>query len=191
MNIKMLKIAIASLVLCVSSLANAGVINFEGSIDDGTEVDFWSVYVTTSGTFTFDVLAYEVANDFFDNGLGNDRLDSYIYLFANDADGALIGSDDDGGLGSDGSVSGLDSLMTLNLNVGSYLFAIGDYFLSEVEARNQLNSTNTGDTLNGRYSVSISSEDGVALVSSIPEPSTLAIFALAIMGIASRRTKKQ
>lgn len=187
----MLKIAIASLVLCVSSLANAGVINFEGSIDDGTEVDFWSVYVTTSGTFTFDVLAYEVANDFFDNGLGNDRLDSYIYLFANDADGALIGSDDDGGLGSDGSVSGLDSLMTLNLNVGSYLFAIGDYFLSEVEARNQLNSTNTGDTLNGRYSVSISSEDGVALVSSIPEPSTLAIFALAIMGIASRRTKKQ
>jgi hypothetical protein len=191
MNIKMLKIAIASLVLCVSSLANAGVINFEGSIDDGTEVDFWSVYVTTSGTFTFDVLAYEVANDFFDNGLGNDRLDSYIYLFANDADGALIGSDDDGGLGSDGSVSGLDSLMTLNLSVGSYLFAIGDYFLSEVEARNQLNSTNTGDTLNGRYSVSISSEDGVALVSSIPEPSTLAIFALAIMGIASRRTKKQ
>jgi hypothetical protein len=191
MNIKMLKIAIASLVLCVSSLANAGVINFEGSIDDGTEVDFWSVYVTTSGTFTFDVLAYEMANDFFDNGLGNDRLDSYIYLFANDADGALIGSDDDGGLGSDGSVSGLDSLMTLNLNVGSYLFAIGDYFLSEVEARNQLNSTNTGDTLNGRYSVSISSEDGVALVSSIPEPSTLAIFALAIMGIASRRTKKQ
>lgn len=189
MNIKMLKAAVAGLVLSVSGFANAGLISFDGSIDDGTEVDHWSFSVTNSGTFIFDVLANEDGNDFFANGVDNDQLDSYIYLFANNASGTLIDSDDDGGLGSDGSVSGLDSFMTVDLTIGTYLFAIGDYNLSESEARNGLN-VNSSTTV-GRYSVSISSSNGVAAVNSVPEPSTLAIFALGIMGLASRRFKKQ
>ncbi len=193
MNIKMLKAAFAGLVLSVSSFANAGLITLDGSIDDGTEVDHWSFFVTTSGSFTFDVLAYEDAqNDFFANGVDNDYLDSHIYLFVNDANGAFIGSDDDGGVGTDGSLSSedLDSLMTFHLNVGTYLFAIGDYDLSESEARIGLNADNAGSDV-GRYRVSISSAAGVAHVNRVPDPSTLAIFALGIMGLALRRFKKQ
>ncbi len=189
----MLKAAFAGLVLSVSSFANAGLITLDGSIDDGTEVDHWSFFVTTSGSFTFDVLAYEDAqNDFFANGVDNDYLDSHIYLFVNDANGAFIGSDDDGGVGTDGSLSSedLDSLMTFHLNVGTYLFAIGDYDLSESEARIGLNADNAGSDV-GRYRVSISSAAGVAHVNRVPEPSTLAIFALGIMGLALRRFKKQ
>jgi hypothetical protein len=190
MNIKMLKSAFVGLVLSVSGFANAGLITLNGSIDDHTEVDHWSFSVTSSGTFIFDVLAREAGNDFFANGVSNDQLDSYIYLFANDANGVFKGSDDDGGLGSDGSVHGYDSFMTVDLTVGTYLFAIGDHFLSESEARVGLNADNAGSTV-GRYSVSISSTTGVAQINSVPEPSTLAIFALGIMGLASRRFKKQ
>jgi len=189
-NIKMLKAAVAGLVLSVSGFANAGLITLDGSIDDHTEVDHWSFFVTQSGTFTFDVLARESGNDFFTNGVGNDELDSYIYLFTNDANGALKGSDDDGGRGSDGSVHSYDSFMTVDLTIGKYLFAIGDHYLSESEARVGLNGDNAGSTV-GRYSVSISSAAGVARVNSVPEPSTLAIFALGIMGLAARRFKKQ
>jgi len=189
-NIKMLKAAVAGLVLSVSGFANAGLITLDGSIDDGTEVDHWSFFVTTSGSFTFDVLAREISNDFFANGVGNDELDSYIYLFANDANGIFIKKDDDGGAGNDGSIHSHDSFMTVNLNVGTYLLAIGDFSLSELEARNGLNADNAGSAV-GRYSVSISSAAGVARVNSVPEPSTIAIFALGIMGLAARRFKKQ
>lgn len=186
----MLKAAFAGLILSISGFANAGLITFDGSIDDGTEVDHWSFSVTNSGTFIFDVLARESGNDFFSNGVDNDQLDSYIYLFVNDANGALIGKNDDGERGSDGSVHGHDSFMTVNLAIGTYLFAIGDYSLSESEARNGLNADNAG-SLVGRYSVSISSTDGLTKVNSVPEPSTFAIFALGIMGLASRRFKKK
>lgn len=189
---KTLKTAFASLILLMSGFVNAGLISFDGSIDDDTEVDHWSFSVINSGTFTFDVLAYEDdGNDFFANGVDNDQLDSYIYLFAGNANGALIGSDDDGGDGSDGSLSSvdLDSLMSFDLNVGTYLFVIGSYNLSEIEARNGFNSDNSGDPA-GQYSVTVSSATGTAQINSVPEPSTLAIFALGVMGLAARRFKK-
>jgi len=188
----MLKTALAGLILSISGFANAGLINFTGSLDDDTAVDHWSFSVTNSGTFIFDVLAYEQdGNDFFANGLDNDLLDSYIYLFANDANGALIGSDDDGGDGTDGSLSAadLDSLMTFDLNVGTYLFVIGSFDLSELDARNGFNTGNTGDPA-GRYNVTVSSVAGTARVNNVPEPSTLAIFALSIMGLSARKFKK-
>lgn len=93
MNIKMLKSAFVGLVLSVSGFANAGLITLNGSIDAHTEVDHWSFSVTSSGTFIFDVLAREAGNDFFANGVSNDQLDSYIYLFANDGNGVFKGSD--------------------------------------------------------------------------------------------------
>jgi hypothetical protein len=41
----------------------------------------------------------------------------------------------------------------------------------------------------GEYTLTVS--EGPVLVSEVPEPSTLAIFALGLMGLASRRFKKQ
>lgn len=192
MNIKIVKAAFAGLILAISSVANAGLLSFDGIIVDDTEVDHWFFTVTNSGTFTFDVLAYEDdGTDFFANGIDNDQLDSYIYLFANNASGALIGSDDDGGDGTDGSLSSvdLDSLMSFDLNIGSYLFVIGSYDLSELDARNGFNTDNSGDRA-GSYRVTVSSATGTAQINSVPEPSTIAIFALGIMGLASRRLKK-
>ncbi|GAW96503.1 MULTISPECIES: DVUA0089 family protein [Colwellia] len=192
MNIKMIKAAVAGLVLSVSGFANAGLITLDGRIDSGAEVDHWILNVTSSGLFTFDVLAYEGDyDDFFDNGTNNDHLDSYIYLFSNDINGSLVDSNDDGELGNDGSTEDYDSFMSVNLNVGTYVFAIGDYHLNEAGARDGINESNANEISVGNYRVSISSQAGVLSTNSVPEPTTLAIFALGIMGLAARRFKKQ
>jgi len=199
MKSKFVKIALMSAALSASALfnvANAGLITANGSIDTGTEVDVWSIEVITSGDFTFDVLAYEnPSDDFFNNGIDNDHLDSYIYLFATDLNGALMGRDDDGGLGTDGSTHGYDSLMNVTLTSGSYVLAIGDYRLTETEARAAFNGDNASDMNNGQYAMSVSSDadftiEGATAPTSVPEPSTIAMFALGLMGLFSRKLKK-
>jgi len=198
MNMNFIKMALIGLILSTSALlhvANAGLITADGSIDDGTEVDVWTIEILSSGTFVFDVLAFETSNtDFFGNGDNNDKLDSYLYLFANDLNGLLMGADDDGGLGNDGSISSLDSFMTLALSAGSYVLAIGDYNLNETEARAAFNGNNSADTLIGRYTISISSDadfsvGGATSPSAIPEPATFAIFALGLVGLFARSSR--
>lgn len=186
---KFWKITTAFMLLTVCNLSNAGLITLDGEISDGTEVDFWSLNVSVAGDFTFDVLAYENSNDFFSNGIGNDRLDSYLYLFSQDQNGLLVVSDDDGGLGTDGSISWLDSFMTATLSKGTYLLAIGDFHLSEAEARAGFNADNGGSSV-GRYMISISSNNGSINTTSVPEPSTLAVFALGLMGLLARQFRK-
>jgi len=198
MNRNFIKMALIGLLLSASALlnvANASLITADGSIDDGTQVDVWNIEILSNGTFIFDVLAFETSNtDFFGNGQDNDSLDSYIYLFANNLNGALMGADDDGGLGNDGSIYSFDSYMSLALNMGSYVLAIGDYNLNETEARAAFNGNNAADTSLGRYTISISSDadfsvGGATPPSAIPEPSTFAIFALGLVGLFARKIK--
>jgi len=199
MNINFIKMALIGLLLSASALlnvANASLLTADGSIDDGTQVDVWNIEILSNGTFIFDVLAFETSNtDFFGNGQDNDCLDSYIYLFANNLNGALMGADDDGGFGNDGSIYSFDSYMSLALNMGSYVLAIGDYNLNEAEARAAFNGNNAADTTIGRYTISISSDadfsvGGATPPSAIPEPSTIAIFALGLVGLFSRKLKR-
>jgi len=131
MNMNFIKMALLGAVLSASTLfnpANASLIIAEGAIDDPTAVDVWSIEVITSGTFIFDVLAFESRGiDYFGNGEFNDTLDSFLYLFATDLSGALMGFNDDSGSSNDGSTSYLDSYMSLALNAGTYVLAIGDW----------------------------------------------------------------
>lgn len=182
MNFKSIKLAFAGLCLALTSSANAGIINLDGSIDTGSEVDHWTIDVTSAGTFSFDVLAY---------GLNNEYLDPYVYLFADNAYGALVGSNDDSGSTfADGSTTSLDSYLELFLNAGTYVFAIGDFYLSESAAREGVNPDNAYDTYVGNYSVTVSSNDGSASVTDVPEPSTFALLSLALVGFMARKAKK-
>jgi len=178
---KILKAAIAGLVLSVSCFANAGLINYD-------------VILTADSDFTA-----------FGGGLSGDEFYGTFSI-----DDSLVG----GGIVSDPALTG--SLLFFNLNIAGTIFsdATAVNFNNALRFNNgplldiSFDLTNSnGDSLNvftafegtSRWSAFEASTQGevsgntfgVSVVfnkTSVPEPSTLAIFALGIMGLASRRS---
>ncbi|MES9833977.1 MAG: DVUA0089 family protein [Candidatus Thiodiazotropha sp. DIVDIV] len=105
-------------------------------------------------------------------------FDTQIFLFEND--GILNGSDfvshnDDGG-------PGLNSLIDRILNAGSYILAVSDFPLSFSEAISGFNYNNRY----GSYNLRINSAANVGFssdVSSVPEPTTLSLLGLGLLGV--------
>jgi hypothetical protein len=106
-----------------------------------TTVDLIYFTVKSSGPVEIDLLSAEESSGDGEcvdvNGDGEFAfIDPYIHLFRDDGflDASdLIDSNDDGSLpgagGADGSVSNVDSFLSLNLDAGSYVLAVGDYRL--------------------------------------------------------------
>lgn len=186
MNIKkIIKLTlISSFLAYYSSTISAASIT--GHISDASEVDYINFSVNSTTDLTIDILAFEnrlaAGNDFFGNGIGNDLLNSEIYLFETDLFGALIGhNDDSGGEGSsDGSRFRADSFLALtSLTTGNYILAIGDQSLSETDARN---GTNTGSLNNrlGMYQITFTGNNSDDIsIQAVPTPG---IFSLLIIG---------
>ena len=131
----------------------------EGQEGPGTTVDSWTFVVNTAGTVNIDVLARENATDL--NGDGEiTSLDSQIYVF--DSEGNLVATNDDASVlyGADGSVSSLDSYLSLHLEPGEYTIKIGDFELTEQNARDGFDpdgSLSSGD--HADYQITITGVD--------------------------------
>ena len=188
MNIKMLKATVAALVLSVSCFANAGlIVDLYGDVDGGysffggegiTDVSisgsqFWTQSFVLDGTVqsaSIEIghaqLGYFMPADW---GLYLDGTFVNILTDMDVCDGAGSGT---GGCAWEGSytvdILNLSNLSTLQDGVANF----------EIRA-------NSSDGWSLDYA-KLSIE-----TASVPEPSTLAIFALGIMGLASRRFKKQ
>lgn len=119
-----------------------------------TSVDYVPFTVTTPGTVTIDILSWEA--DLFSelpvdvNGDGEIAFfDAVIYLFHDDgtpAPGELIDANDDStATFADGSISALDSYLSVALPAGDYILATGAFFLSLGDAISGVN----GDALGG------------------------------------------
>ena len=76
------------------------------------------------------------------------------------------------------------------LSAGTYTFAVGMHLMSETEARTGVASTPVNNSELYNYSLSGDTLQTSAAAAQVPEPTTLAIFALGVLGLASRRFKK-
>ncbi|MBN8988838.1 MAG: PEP-CTERM sorting domain-containing protein [Rhizobiales bacterium] len=134
----------------------------------------------SGGNLSIDILA----SGWTGGPTGHGIADSWIQLFVDDGSqignltGALLGTNDDHGGVFDGSISGLDSFLAVNLAAGNYILAVASccHYGSEADARTATNSSASGD-----YRVTFS--DGVTVAGAIPEPSTWAMMILGFAGV--------
>ncbi len=208
MKCKFLKTVLVSTVLVISSLANAGIISGFHQTDGGKTVDLSSLeWLTWDQT-------NNISRDDIENGIGNTFLaDGWRYAERSEFEAlfdSLWGGRAEGWQNSnqDGA-----SWVKTNLSVGLYTNAIAfgdsaDCGGSSCWAHYNVNSTqgwfhdyyglSTGiDSINNQTysysstsSASLSNTSALVRSTTVPEPSTLAIFALGIIGLASRRFKK-
>ena len=211
MNTKLLKSALAGLALSVSSLANAGLIisgdiytfdaDADGSADDSliSQVTF---DVTAGTQLLIDSLVWESTGVDL-NGDGElTGFDNYMHLLSGTTS---LTSNDDAPLGDDGSVHSYDSQISYFFETaGTFMVTVGQLSYSTEEALQGYDENRTYSDYNGlglnhgdwqlTFNTTSGSVSNVNHANSdfvpVPEPSTLAVFALGIMGLASRRFKK-
>ncbi|MDD4950742.1 calcium-binding protein, partial [Sulfuricurvum sp.] len=118
----------------------------QGYIQDlangSNSVDQW-VFNYSGGNLQIDVLTEMASGEDSPNyqDINHDGIqqgfDSTIYLYRKDTFGnwIYVNSNDDSNGYTDGSTSGLDSYLGLDLAAGEYLLSIGGYYLSDEDAR--------------------------------------------------------
>ena len=152
--------------------------------------------VNTGGVIEIDTLSWETDGSWVDvNGDGEDVFfDPYIYLFNDDGSldaGDLIDANDDSDdTFGDGSITVLDSYLSLNLAAGDYVLTIGSYFHDVNEAITGINEgfgpvdSNLLVTDHGDYRATFTGD-----VSIVPEPSSLMAL-LGVGGLAILRRRR-
>lgn len=199
MDVRILKAILLSLTLSFSGISNAGLIT---EIDDAgsfIEDAQWVVDGTTSvsgylsSNNDVDMFYFNWAGGSFDISIST-NWDPMLWLFNTSSE--IVSFNDD--------YSGLQSRIFIgSLATGSYGLAVNSFPNCAIDINN-ICSISVGHTLDhwsnvgwssGSYLITLNSaaSNSVTLnsVASVPEPSTIAIFALGIMGLALRRFKKQ
>ncbi len=199
MRIKMLKAAVAGLVLSVSGFANAGLITFDNRIDFQNYVSSFQLddlaSVTKGGSssgqdrgdYSWNMNSYgcQTTGDCGDNSSVGFVTGGYVWTYGS---GAFTFDNAINAFGIDYTYRyGNDDRITLN-GLASQTSPTGGFF-------GIVDTTSTFTTVNytaqGSGSLFDNVTYGSASVETVPEPTTLAIFALSLMGLAARRFKKQ
>jgi len=203
MNIKMLKAAFAGFIILISGFANATLINFEDIYSDlGEESDPGSYYFLSHGV-TFSGDYYGV-----NGGVSNGDVGNWDFDGTNGS--AYLGNNRVGGVTTTMSFTNIISSISFDLGENfddTNIFSINLFLGSAlVDSQNLTvidndNGTGTWETFNSSQQfdyITITGQgssgwglDNIEFTTTaVPEPSTLAIFALGLMGLASRRLKK-
>ena len=162
-------------------------------------------FSTAGGLTTIDILGSGWTGG--PSGAGNG--DPYLYLFRDDGslDAAdFVAQDDDGGLGSDGSTSWLDSYLSLSLAAGDYIAMVGyccDGFsgADATDAGVLQGYQNLSDFawlseprtvyISGDHQVTITGEDIVLNASAVPLPATLPLLGAAFVAAAAASRRRR
>jgi hypothetical protein len=213
MNLKMLKAALAGLVLSVSGFASAGLIFGDLSYESGdayvtdslnnrewARLDFFRGTVTqwnsefndvNSDLYGFNFSGALDADLFADAAFGVDNYDvlSQQYPIKSGVNANLFTQvmGDGYGLNSNNIWKYFRTDTPQNSDNITYMWLSGQNLNSTVLNHDGVNSS--PDSYSNSMSFLVYRD--LNQVTDVPEPSTLAIFALGIMGLASRRFKKQ
>tara|TARA_R110001583_G_scaffold195495_2_gene374263 strand:- start:654 stop:1211 length:558 start_codon:yes stop_codon:yes gene_type:complete len=185
MNVKMLKAVVAGLVLSVSGFANAGLIFSDNTnITTSGQSDIASFSSIGFEDYTNIIFSVDARGDF-----GENESNEYIEFLIDGVNFGQYTWDTFGVTSSTGSsnISSIDKLISFSFNISALQWA---NFISDDSVQVTWNNgSGVGDWSNNYIGYVNYEINGVA--SQVPEPTTLAIFALGIMGLASRRFKKQ
>jgi len=199
MNIKMLKVAVTGFVLSVSSVANAGLIDFN-SMSEGVFSGNSDFTVTSYGGPESDASLTPIirnqagttylcnSTEITDTGCSYPTEDIIDFDFNIGLDSLTLSMNWAGNPGFGGTGATINSYDMS----GNLLESFG--YLSSANATYTFDSTsdiysiqtNSGLTTRDNWWYGINSIEYTA--AQVPEPTTLAIFALGIMGLASRRS---
>jgi len=208
----------ALVIACVALQAGvAEAIAIDGSIDALTgstsSVDYISFTVTQTQEIRIDVLSWEENYGSIVDVNGDGEIayfDTELFLFQDDGSldaGDFIAYNGDSDLTfDDGSINSLDSYLSLTLNAGDYLFAIGAYSLSLDEALLGVNSFSyltiwDGSHFvfndHGDYRVTLTSggvnESDIRLPNdpppTIPEPATVLLLGCGLLALLTGRER--
>ena len=185
MNIKMLKAAVAGLVLSVSGFANAGLITLDPDslTSPGGSVTYTGLISPTT-TFSDAIFTLNIAGDF-DN---NDSTESVLItvdgfslgrIFDNNTVNDLFDFSNDDYIGSHSNMVNMTGVAVIAQTDWATIIADGT-----VNITFDFSSGVNCCTFPYAFTSGNITFDSV----SVPEPSTLAIFALGIMGLAARRS---
>jgi len=137
----------------------------------GVSIDAWS-FTHNGGPLNIDILTERGNGSWtdIDNDGNQSNLDSMIHVYSVNSNGVrttYLASDDDGGLGNDGSTHGYDSFLNLgNLPAGNYVIEISDYVFEESEIGQTSQDASSLDNNTGAYQITF---DGDVTITSVPE----------------------
>ena len=162
----------------LAGAAQANVISQDFNVTTGTfETGRLDFTVTTAGNFSMNALGNSTLGAGFDS-------DTMLHLFKNSLTlGNYLGGDDDSGIGS-------DALLNLVLAIGNYILIVGDFSFDANGAIAGIGGI--VEAPGGTIRALVSSTDGVAQLTTndVPEPGTLALFALAAAGLLAARRQQ-